>query len=325
VSRYFDALDPLREVPIDMALSTDEPVRKQARNEDEDRNRGKAEPLPPPRQARLSKVLPKDVSIGPVESTPDVPMVPEIVREIQATETSDRTPGLAIVIPKQLPPRVERHKPKDVAKEQVVSSMNVQTVMEGLTGRGATDFGSGTGRGSGNGGLGKSFGINDQELPIVHGGAVFGSSKKGALKGTLCFLPPGTQLLKNVTRCAPVGILYASVLNVSPRRFTHGFPGVSDRFEWFSIDFRGKFTVSAEGDYVFRLLSDDGSLLWIDNTLVIDNDGQHSPLAKIKSWHLTHGKHSMRVLYYQGPRVHVALQLFVKPSGGVERLWSAEL
>jgi hypothetical protein len=170
--------------------------------------------------------------------------------------------------------------------------------------------------------LGRGFGINDKELPVVQGGAVFGTNKKGALKGTLCFVPPGTALLKNVSRCPGVGIMYANVLNVPPQRFTHGFPGVNDRFEWFMLDFKGKFPVTEEGDYEFRLLSDDGSILWIDNTVVIDNDGTHSPQAKIKSWHLAEGKHSMRVLYFQGPRTQVALQLFVKSPGGAEKVWN---
>jgi hypothetical protein len=91
------------------------------------------------------------------------------------------------------------------------------------------------------------------------------------------------------------------------------------------LDFKGKFNVENDGDYEFRLLSDDGSMLWLDNTLAIDNDGQHPAQAKIKSWHLTSGKHSIRVLYYQGPRTHVALQLFVKPPDGPERLWGPEL
>lgn len=307
-NRYLGDLNPLKEVPIDMEIGVDQPIKKQSGGgEDKD----KEEPPPPPKQA---KVVPQQV---PIEPQPVQPEVPEIAKDLQALPTNNPVPTTAMVVPKQVP-HVEQ--PKDVQKEQVVSTMDVKTVMQGLTGRGGSDFGSGAGRGGGNGGLGRGFGINDKELPVVQGGAVFGTNKKGFLKGTICFLPPGTQMLKNVSRCSPVGIMYANVLNVTPRRFTHGFPGVSDRFEWFMLEFRGKFEAQADGDYEFRLLSDDGSIFWIDNTLVIDNDGQHPPQAKIKSWHLTAGKHSMRLLYFQGPRTDVALQLFVKPPGGVEQL-----
>jgi hypothetical protein len=252
--------------------------------------------------------------------------MPDIVKDLQAIESNNPTPT-APIIPKVLPN--QKTTTEDVpqnTEQKEVANMDVKTVMQGLTGRGSgSDFGSGAGRGSGNGGLGRGFGINDKELPVVQGGAVFGSGKKGALKGTLCFLPPGTQLLKNVPRCPGVGIMYANMLNVSPRRFTHGFPGVSERFEWFAIDFRGKFTVSTEGTYQFRLHSDDGSILWIDNKVVIDNDGQHPPSSKISSTSLTAGKHSIRVMYYQGPRTHVALQLFVTVPGGTEQLWKPDL
>jgi hypothetical protein len=312
-NRYLGDLNPLKELPIDMEIATDQPPKQSGGKQEE-----KDEPPPPPKQA---KVVPQ----VPIEPTPVVPPVPEITKDLQAIETKEPVPTAAMVVPKQLP-KVEP--PKDVQKEQVVSTMDVKTVMQGLTGRGSgSDFGSGAGRGSGNGGLGRGFGINDKELPVVQGGAVFGTSKKGFLKGSICFLPPGTQLLKNISRCPPIGIMYANVLNVAPQRFTHGFPGVSDRFEWFMLDFKGKFNVENDGDYEFRLLSDDGSILWIDNmsTPVIDNDGQHPPQAKIKSYHLTAGKHSMRVLYYQGPRTQVALQLFVKPPGGVEKLFNGSL
>jgi hypothetical protein len=175
------------------------------------------------------------------------------------------------------------------------------------------------------GGLRDAFSNVDDALPVIQGNIGFGSSKKGALRGVLCFVDPGTQRLKQVNRCPPVGLLYASVLDVSPRRFTHGFPGVSERTEWFALDFNGKFRVSQAGRYQFRLLSDDGSILWVDGDLVIDNDGQHPPTSKLNSVDLDQGPHRLRVFYYQGPRTEVALQLFVTPPGGVERLWTSEL
>lgn len=174
------------------------------------------------------------------------------------------------------------------------------------------------------GGLGELYSRNEHDLPLIHGNIGFGRGKKGALRGKLCFIDPGTTQLKN-TRCTPVGILYADELNVEPRRFTHGFPGVSERFEWFALDFGGKFHVSRTGRYQFRLLSDDGAILWIDGTIVIDNDGQHPPLSKINSVELDEGAHKMRVLYFQGPRTQVALQLFVTVPGSVERLWTPDL
>ena len=75
-----------------------------------------------------------------------------------------------------------------------------------------------------------------------------------------------------------VGTLYASSLEVMPQSFTQGFPGITDRREWFAIDYRAKVWIARPGLYRFALLSDDGAKFWINEKLVIDNDGVHAPL-----------------------------------------------
>lgn len=145
------------------------------------------------------------------------------------------------------------------------------------------------------------------------------------LKGSWCLLPPGTQRLDPPPECTPAGVIYAHELNVEPRRFTKGFPGIAGRWEWYAIDFRGSFTASRSGTYSFRLLSDDGSLLWIDGTRVIDNDGQHVPISVSGTIQLGSGRHEIRVYYFQAVRTSLALQLFVTPPGQTERLWTPEL
>ena len=61
----------------------------------------------------------------------------------------------------------------------------------------------------------------------------------------------------------------------------------------FGIRFSGEFLVSKEGRYEFSLKSDDGSKLWIDNELVVDNDGIHGAKTKQGSKDLTTGWHSI--------------------------------
>ncbi len=95
---------------------------------------------------------------------------------------------------------------------------------------------------------------------------------------------------------------------------------MSNRIEWFAIRYRGKFTVAMAGEYKFRLLSDDGSMLYIDGHLVVNNDGWHGPSSRYGSTALESGEHSLFLNYYQGPRDILALQLFVTPPNGAERL-----
>ena len=117
--------------------------------------------------------------------------------------------------------------------------------------------------------------------------------------------------------------IYAHTLNITPRRFDTGFPG-TDRIEWFAIQYTGRFWIEHDGDYSFTLLSDDGSKLFIDEKLVIDNDGIHPPLAVTGSATLTRGIHHMRVDYFQGPRFDVALVLSVTPPGGQTKLFDTQ-
>ena len=99
------------------------------------------------------------------------------------------------------------------------------------------------------------------------------------------------------------------MLNIQPQSFTAGFPGVTDRFEWFAIDYQGRIMLPQAGTYTFRLISDDGSKLFIDGELVIDNDGIHGPGNIDGEATLAAGIHDVRVQYFQGPREEVALVL----------------
>jgi len=78
-------------------------------------------------------------------------------------------------------------------------------------------------------------------------------------------------------------------------------------------------------NYVFRLASDDGSLLWIDGKFLVNNDGVHTVTSKSNTVTLDKGLHKIRVFYFQSARPDVALQLFVTVPGAAEQLWSPEL
>jgi hypothetical protein len=51
--------------------------------------------------------------------------------------------------------------------------------------------------------------------------------------------------------------------------------------------------------YTFYTNSDDGSKLYIDDALIVGNDGLHGPLEKSGSTGLKAGKHKIRVIYFQ--------------------------
>lgn len=116
--------------------------------------------------------------------------------------------------------------------------------------------------------------------------------------------------------------MYTTTLNVWPQLFSEGFPNITDRFEWFGIEYTGKFWIETAGQYRFSLLSDDGAKLTIDNKLVINNDGIHAAIAVSAAATLTRGAHRIKVDYFQGPRFTVALVLAVARPGEPWRLFS---
>ncbi len=143
-------------------------------------------------------------------------------------------------------------------------------------------------------------------------------------QGRVYNLKENTQKLPNLRRMKSVGSVYTSALNVWPQRFEEGFPGITDRFEWFGIDYEGRFWIGQPGRYRFSLLSDDGAKLFIDDEEVIDNDGTHHAYAVSASASRSRGVHTIRVPYYQGPRFIVALVLAIGPPGAPWRIFTLE-
>lgn len=153
-------------------------------------------------------------------------------------------------------------------------------------------------------------------------GVTFGTTVVGSsdLRGDIYLLKPYTELLPGFKRMKPVGTIYTNTLQVTPRNFVQGFPGVTGQFEWFAIRYTGRFWIETAGRYQFRVLSDDGSKLWIDGELLVDNDGTHPPESIEGSAVLSRGVHDLRLDYFQGPRAHVALVLSIAgPGDGIFR------
>jgi hypothetical protein len=156
-------------------------------------------------------------------------------------------------------------------------------------------------------------------------GAGFGSKDPGLfnLKGTIYFLPDTTEKMPDrIDALKAQGVIYTDRLDIPVRDFSEGFPGVTDRFEWFGLIYTGRFQVDKPGAYKWRLSSDDGSRLWIDGTEIIDNDGIHGTDSGEATITLDRGPHDIKVWYFQGPATEVSLQLFVGPPGGAERVFA---
>ncbi|MEM6641212.1 MAG: PA14 domain-containing protein, partial [Pseudomonadota bacterium] len=94
--------------------------------------------------------------------------------------------------------------------------------------------------------------------------------------------------------------------------------GVTSQSETFGLVFTNRLQVSAAGRYTFTTNSDDGSRLYVDGQLVVDNDGLHGPRTRSGTVTLSAGAHSLRVEFFErfGGQV---LDVTYQPPGGTPR------
>ena len=164
----------------------------------------------------------------------------------------------------------------------------------------------------------------------VHGQeAVFGTTVviPSGLKGEIYHVPESTRSLSVIETLKPVGSIYTAALNVPAQDFLIGFPGITERFEWFAIDYRGKFWIEKPDVYRFKLNSDDASMLYIDGLLAIDNDGIHAAMAQRQksSSHLEILRSGvMPIRFHLRPRIGIWTGLFLNESLHQRNAFSAE-
>ncbi len=67
----------------------------------------------------------------------------------------------------------------------------------------------------------------------------------------------------------------------------------------FALLFSGFVELPADGAWQFGTTSDDGSRLWIDGELVVDNDGLHGRQTRTGTRRLASGLHALRVAFFE--------------------------
>jgi hypothetical protein len=119
-------------------------------------------------------------------------------------------------------------------------------------------------------------------------------------------------------RRKPVKRVCLAQLNITPRSFREGFPGMGSTNEWFGMDIRFTVNIAETATWELMLLADDGAVLSIDDENVIDNDGIHAPTPVATTVKLEKGLRNFRVRYFQGPGPDLALMLAWKKPGAAD-------
>ena len=81
----------------------------------------------------------------------------------------------------------------------------------------------------------------------------------------------------------------------------------------FGFQFVGYIDLPTNGTYTFYTDSDDGSKLYIDNIMVVDNDGLHGSFEQAGSLYLTAGRHAITVGYFDRTLDHKLLVSYEGP------------
>lgn len=78
-------------------------------------------------------------------------------------------------------------------------------------------------------------------------------------------------------------------------------PSISEakQADHFAFVFTGIIFVPDDGIYEFMTMSDDGSVLYIDNMKIVDNDGSHAAISATGRIALKKGYHAYKLLYFE--------------------------
>jgi hexosaminidase len=74
---------------------------------------------------------------------------------------------------------------------------------------------------------------------------------------------------------------------------------LAHRWSGYGFQFKCFIDIPTDGDYTFYIASDDGSKLFLDDKLLINNDGIHAALELNSKTTLAKGKHKLEVWYFQ--------------------------
>lgn len=304
-----------------------------------------------------------------------LPIRAPLIPQASETEASDASPASPTYAPEVKVPKAPVH--ADVVPDVVTDADLPQTdapspVSNASSGEDSAlagpvvvdgQRGTGVGRpGQGGYGTGEHFshgtGVADVGLNgldgIDAGLGIFGTDVMSGhgLIGQV-YVPGWTiERMPDFDALTPVYTFITPNLDVPKRDYTEGFPTPERQsvVENFAIRFRGELAVDTPGTYTFRLVSDDGSKLYINGILVVDNDGIHG-LSSGKAggsvtvneqviWErsreygspgkqgrlkLAAGTHPFEIQYFQGPRYEIALQWFYQPPNGHKQIVPPEI
>jgi glucose/arabinose dehydrogenase len=89
-------------------------------------------------------------------------------------------------------------------------------------------------------------------------------------------------------------------------------------YDYFGALYQGFMNITMNGTYEITLGSDDGGKLYIDNALIIDNDGAHGYRERSANISLSRGIHNIKIEYFEGNNGAGLKLIWKKPDSTVQ-------
>lgn len=106
----------------------------------------------------------------------------------------------------------------------------------------------------------------------------------------------------------------------SMQRYIPGLPG-----SWYGWVLDGKVKIKKGGDYGFCSTSDDGSFVYVNRRLLVDNDGLHGDREVCSTVHLDPGEAQVMVIGFQAGGGITQVLTYHGPDTDGRKMWAASM
>jgi len=120
----------------------------------------------------------------------------------------------------------------------------------------------------------------------------------GIFEGKYYYLNSATTTMPDVASLQPSAVTQTESIDYPTLvKFQAAVPSIQPN--WIAAIWTGPIMITKAGAYTFSTTSDDGSHLWIDGTVVVDNSGLHGAVEKTGVVTLTVGVHQMKADFFE--------------------------
>jgi hypothetical protein len=159
----------------------------------------------------------------------------------------------------------------------------------------------------------------EQPFDILAPDALFGQPRKNSAHGLVgnVYKIDGkvTELPAFADLGEPVAVIAVDDLDIASASLEQDIAGLE---EYFGVHFKGSLNVTAAGDYALCVAAGDGAQLYLDENLIVDNDGVHETKEECTEVYVEAGEYQLDLLWFQAEKGEMGLTLSWSKDGGAK-------